>query len=78
MNRMYSVPEQGQPFRFHDLCGMAEFTFHLRMAYETLTRGRETRPNGQASTSRDRIGDRDRSLGMASTHEPSRVKELLT
>lgn len=36
MTRMYSVPEQGQPFRFHDLCGMAEFVFHLRMAYETL------------------------------------------
>lgn len=58
MKRMYSVPEQGQPFRFHDLCGMAEFMFHLRMAYETVTTNRGKHQHGQVSTSRDRTVSR--------------------
>ena len=58
MNRTYSVPPAGQPLKFHDLCGMTEFTYHLRMAFEQVTRDCETPRHGQVSTSRDRTEDR--------------------
>lgn len=73
MNRMYSVPEQGQPLHFHDLCGMAEFTFHLRMAYETVTRDCEKRLHGQVSTFRDRTSLRGQNC-TAAPHGKVRAK----
>lgn len=70
----YTVPKPGERLTFNQLCGMAEFVFHLRMAYETITRAREKHQQPQASASLAQTVDRAR-LEMAEQREPSHEAE---